>query len=99
MIQDKVIMVGFCKVSDEQLDSMTSESVRFEVLTASSMKTTVFWVVYQHFRGAYCLHHQGDTSRTSVNFYQTIRHNNPEDSHLHTRRREDMKSNPVRLYV
>jgi hypothetical protein len=26
-------------------------------------------------------------SETSVNFYQTIRRNNPEDSHLHTRRR------------
>jgi hypothetical protein len=27
------------------------------------------------------------TSETSVNFYQTTRHYNPEDSHLHTRRR------------
>jgi hypothetical protein len=28
-------------------------------------------------------------SETSVNFYQTTRHNNPEDSHLlHTRRLE-----------
>jgi hypothetical protein len=43
-----------------------------------------------------CLHHQGDylmteaanTSETSVNFYQTTRRNNPEDSHLHIRRRE-----------
>jgi hypothetical protein len=25
------------------------------------------------------------TSETSVNFYQTARHYNPEDSHLHTR--------------
>jgi hypothetical protein len=25
------------------------------------------------------------TPETSVNFYQTTRHNNPEDSHLHTR--------------
>jgi hypothetical protein len=23
------------------------------------------------------------TSETSINFYQTTRHNNPEDSHLH----------------
>jgi hypothetical protein len=40
------------------------------------------------------LHHQGDswialmmkaasTSETSVNFYQTTRRNNPEDSHLY----------------
>jgi hypothetical protein len=31
------------------------------------------------------------TSETSVNFYQTTRLNNPEDSHLHTRRRENLK--------
>jgi hypothetical protein len=28
----------------------------------------------------------------SVNFYQTTRRNNPEDSHLHIRRRENLKS-------
>jgi hypothetical protein len=32
------------------------------------------------------------TSETSVNFYQTTRRNNPEDSHLHTCRRENLKS-------
>jgi hypothetical protein len=32
------------------------------------------------------------TSETSVNFYQTTRRNNPEDSHLHTRRRVNLKS-------
>jgi hypothetical protein len=32
------------------------------------------------------------TYETSVNFYQTSRRNNPEDSHLRTRRREDLKS-------
>jgi hypothetical protein len=32
-----------------------------------------------------------NTSETSVNFYQTTRRNNPEDSHLHTRRRENLK--------
>jgi hypothetical protein len=31
-------------------------------------------------------------SETSVNFYQTTRRNNPEDSYLHTRRRENLKS-------
>jgi hypothetical protein len=37
------------------------------------------------------------TSETSVNFHQTTRRNNPEDSHLHTRRREDKKSNKEKL--
>jgi hypothetical protein len=32
------------------------------------------------------------TSEMSVNFYQTTWHNNPEDSHLHTRCHENLKS-------
>jgi hypothetical protein len=32
------------------------------------------------------------TSETSVNFYQTTRGNNPEDSHLHTHHHENLKS-------
>jgi hypothetical protein len=32
------------------------------------------------------------TSEMSVNFYQTTRRNNPQDSHLYTRRRENLKS-------
>jgi hypothetical protein len=34
-------------------------------------------------------------SVTSVNFYQTTRRNNPEDSHLHIRRHENVKSHSV----
>jgi hypothetical protein len=30
-------------------------------------------------------------SETSVNFYQTTQRNNPENSHLHTHRRENLK--------
>jgi hypothetical protein len=69
-----------------------------------------FWVVaqfslaevYRRFRGVCCLHHQVDnmmqaasTSETLVNFYQTTRRNNPEDCHLHTRRRENLKSHKL----
>jgi hypothetical protein len=32
------------------------------------------------------------TSETSVNFYQTALRNNPENSNLHTRRRENLRS-------
>jgi hypothetical protein len=53
----------------------------------------------RRFRGAYCLHHQDDemmetvsSSETSVNIYQTTRCSIPEDSRLHTRRRENLKS-------
>jgi hypothetical protein len=31
------------------------------------------------------------TSETSINFYQTTRRNNAENSHLFTRRRENLK--------
>jgi hypothetical protein len=34
-------------------------------------------------------------SEISVNFYQTTRRNIPDDSHLHTRRRENLKSQPA----
>jgi hypothetical protein len=36
-----------------------------------------------------------NTSVTSVNFYQSTRRYNPEDIHLHTRRRENLKSYEV----
>jgi hypothetical protein len=49
--------------------------VGFEVLTAVSMKMAVFWVVapcslvevYQRFRGACCLHRQGDEGLIALN--------------------------------
>jgi hypothetical protein len=68
--------------------------VGFEVLTAVSTKMAVFWVVapcsvvgvYQRFRGPCCLialmMEAARTSETLVNFYQTTRRYNPEDSHL-----------------
>jgi hypothetical protein len=67
------------------------------VPTAVTTKMAVFWVVapcrpvcvYQSFRGPYCLHLQCNetreavqTSETLVISYQSIRHYNPEDSHL-----------------
>jgi hypothetical protein len=35
------------------------------------------------------------TSETLVNFYQTTRRNNPEDSHFHTCCHENLKSHNV----
>jgi hypothetical protein len=57
------------------------------------MKMTVFWVVtpyswWKFTDVSVCLAiapviEAGSTYETSVNVYQTIRRNNPEDSHLH----------------
>jgi hypothetical protein len=38
------------------------------------------------------------TSETLVNFYQTARRYNPEDSHLRTHRRENLKSHLYSVY-
>jgi hypothetical protein len=38
------------------------------------------------------------TSETSVNFYQTTRRNNQEDSHLPTRRRDNLKSHFFKVF-
>jgi hypothetical protein len=39
------------------------------------------------------------TSETSVDFYQSTRRNNPEDSHLRTLRRENLKSHIMKLFM
>jgi hypothetical protein len=52
------------------------------------MKMTVFWVVAPCSLVAgsviRAIMEAASTSKTSVNFYQTIRRYNPEDSHAHT---------------
>jgi hypothetical protein len=55
------------------------------------MEMTVLWDVApcslveicRRFKSAYCLHHQ-DTSKMSVDIYETTRRNITEDSHLQT---------------
>jgi hypothetical protein len=70
------------------------------------LKMAAFWVVlpcslvevYRRFRDACCIAlmmEAKSTSETSVNFYQITRRNNPEDSHLHIRRRENLISQTV----
>jgi hypothetical protein len=60
--------------------------------------------VFQRFRSICCLYYQGahsfialmmeaaNTSEMLVNVYQTTLSDNPEDSHLRTRRRANLKS-------
>jgi hypothetical protein len=48
-------------------------------------KTAAFWAIALMTEAA-------STSETPVKYYQTTRRNKPEDSHLHTRRRENLKS-------
>jgi hypothetical protein len=57
--------------------------MRSEVLTAERMKMTVFWVVASC-RAIALMMEAAGTYEISVNFYQTTRRNNPEDSHLVT---------------
>jgi hypothetical protein len=53
---------------------------------------TVFWdVAIALMMGA------ASTSETSINIYQTTRHNIPDDSHLRTCRRENLKSHLTEL--
>jgi hypothetical protein len=40
-----------------------------------------------------------NTSGMSVNVYQITWCNNPEDSHFHTRRRENLKSHQILLSI
>jgi hypothetical protein len=49
------------------------------------MKMADFWVVApcSLVRVIALMKEAASTSETSVNFYQTARRNNPEDSHLH----------------
>jgi hypothetical protein len=64
--------------------------VRFQGLTAASMKTTVLCdvapcslvVVYRRFRSIALIMAVASTSETSVNFYQTTRRNIPEYNHF-----------------
>jgi hypothetical protein len=51
----------------------------------------VFWVVAPCSLVALMME-AARNSETLVKFYQTTRHYNPEDSHLRTHRRENLKS-------
>jgi hypothetical protein len=56
------------------------------------VKMAVFWVVAPE-RGVIALMLEAArTSETLVIFYQTTRRYNPEDTHLRTHRRENLKS-------
>jgi hypothetical protein len=65
----------------------------------------VFWVVVPYslievYRRFIALMMEAvSTSETSVNFYQTTRRYNPEDSYLHSRRHENLKSYSPLMFV
>jgi UDP-N-acetylglucosamine 2-epimerase len=58
------------------------------------MNKNVFWVApkFTDVSEVLAMMEAAGTSETSVNFYQTTRHSNPEYSHLRTHRRENLKS-------
>jgi hypothetical protein len=51
--------------------------------------------IYRRFRGFWAMMEAVSTSKTSINFYQTMRRNISEDSRRHTRRRENLKPDKV----
>jgi hypothetical protein len=53
--------------------------------------------IYRSFRLIALMMEAVSTSETSVNFYQTTGRNAPEDSHLHIRRRENLKSQVINI--
>jgi hypothetical protein len=55
------------------------------------MKMAVFWVVASIIRAIALMMEAARTSETLVNVYQTTRRYNPENNHLHTHRRENLK--------
>jgi hypothetical protein len=64
--------------------------INFNGITQIPLKMAIFWDVAMMI--ALMMMEAASTSETSVNFYQTTRRNNPQDSHLHTRRHENLKS-------
>jgi hypothetical protein len=54
----------------------------FILLTAAGINITVFWVVAPCSKLMTLMMESASTSETSVNFYQTTRRNNPEDSYI-----------------
>jgi hypothetical protein len=63
---------------------MGCEDVDWNEYGNKLLNMAVFWVTL--------MMEAARTSETLVNFYQTTRRNNPEDSHLRTHRRENLKS-------
>jgi hypothetical protein len=77
-------------VSRLQLRFEVFVQVRYRpIALQTNLKMTVFWALMVE---------AANTSEMSINFYRTTRRNNSEDSHLHTRRRENLKSHFLQIY-
>jgi hypothetical protein len=70
----------------------------FDIGTKHMLSVLQYCTVFLLLRRAvWFIMEAASTSETSVNFYQTTRRNNPEDSHLDTRSIENLKTHPVFL--
>jgi hypothetical protein len=77
-------------VEDEKGKQIIS---RGERLLSSGLYHRVVWYKFTSFSEAIApMMEAARTSETLVNFYLTARRYNPEDSHLRTHRRENLKS-------
>jgi hypothetical protein len=68
----------------------------FQINMCRDMKMAVLWVSTSAMIAL--MMEAGSTCETPVNLYQTTRRYNPDDSHLHTRRRENLKYYNVYRY-
>jgi hypothetical protein len=91
----KVAMYAICPCSSTQTASAQcfKGNLSNKIWVNLILKAHVFWVVepcnlvevHRHFKARFELLMEGaSTFETSMNFYQTTRRNQPEDSHLYT---------------
>jgi hypothetical protein len=69
-------------VTGKEIERMVAEIRLGDILKWNSLELLLIALMMETAR----------TSETLVNFYQTTQRYNPEDSHLHTHRRENLKS-------
>jgi hypothetical protein len=66
---------------------------------SSGLQRRVDWYEFTNVSFVALMMEAVQTSETSVNSYQCTRRYNPEDSHLHSHRRENLKSYLVKFNI
>jgi hypothetical protein len=85
---------GWRKLLNEELHNLYSSTDIIKMIKTMRMR----WVCHDSSIIALMMEAES-TSETSVNLYQSTRRNNPEDSHLHIHRRENLKCHQVLWFI